>query len=58
MLERGTDAVPYAAPGDGLVLQQPLEGLRVGGEDARGAELLGVREAAQQPAGGETKGPL
>lgn len=47
--EGGTHAV---ATGGALLLQKPLEGLRVGREDGGGAQLLGVGETAQQPGGG------
>ena len=55
MFEGGADAVPGAAPRGGLLLQEPLEGLGVGGEHGGGAQLLGVRETAQQPVAGRRR---
>lgn len=49
VLECGTDAVSSAASCGGLILQQPLEWLSVGGEHAGGPQLLYVWETPQQP---------
>lgn len=55
VFERGADAVSGAPSGGGLVLQQPLEGLSVGGEHSCGTQLLSVGETTQQPAGEKAK---
>lgn len=47
----GTDTVSSTASCGGLLLQQPLERLSIGGEHTGGAQLLCVWETPQQPGG-------
>lgn len=55
VFQGGTHTVSSAASAGGLVFQQPLEGLSVGGEHTRGSQLLSVWEAAQEPEGKHDK---